>query len=123
MGDPWGTLMTLVYVICWVLPSALIFKAKTSRLWVIAGLIISAIFALAATIGANLLVTPLYAGMTIDAVAALVVPVVPDALVALDEPAATDVRTALTALTVCAALLFLAKLNLTIQIAYSCGLF
>lgn len=75
MGDPWGTLMTLVYVICWVLPSALIFKAKTSRLWVIVGLIISAIFALAATIGANLLVTPLYAGMTIDAVAALVVPV------------------------------------------------
>ena len=54
---------------------------------------------------------------------ALVAPVVPDALVALDEPAATDVRTALTALTVCAALLFLAKLNLTIQIAYSCGLF
>lgn len=60
---------------------------------------------------------------TIGQRAALVVSDVPDALVALDEPAATDVRTALTALTVCAALLFLAKLNLTIQIAYSCGLF
>ncbi len=75
MGDPWGALMTIIYMFFWIVPAAIVFQFKTSRPWVVLGLVISAVIALAATIGANLLVTPLYAGMTVDAVAALIVPV------------------------------------------------
>lgn len=75
MGDPWGSIMSIVHVLCWVIPAACIFKAKKSRGWVVLALVVSAIVALAATIGANLLITPIYAGMTYEAVAALVVPV------------------------------------------------
>lgn len=75
LGDPWGALITLVYLIFWTLPAALIFKAKQTRPWVVFGLVACAALALAATIAANLVITPIYAGMSVDAVAALIVPV------------------------------------------------
>ena len=63
-------------VVCgYVIPSALIYKRMRTWKGAIIGLIVSFICAVILAIVGNLLVTPIYAGMPVEAVAAMIVPI------------------------------------------------
>ena len=72
--DPWGTLMAVLVALALSVPAAIVHRAHPSRRGAMAGLLAGGVCALAAAIGGNLIVTPLYAHMTLAQVAALVVP-------------------------------------------------
>lgn len=75
MGDPWGSLMTIVVVICWVLPIALIYRTKKTPVTMLIGLIVGSCLALAGAVGGNLLITPIYTGTDVATVAAMIIPI------------------------------------------------
>lgn len=75
MGDPWGSLMTVIVVICWTLPIALIYRTKKTRATVVIGLVVGSVLALAGAIGGNLLITPIYTGTDVATVAAMIIPI------------------------------------------------
>ena len=75
MGDPWGSLMTVIVVIFWVLPIALIYRTKKTRVTMIVGLVVGSVLALAGAIGGNLLITPIYTGTDVATVAAMILPI------------------------------------------------
>lgn len=72
--DPWGTLMAVLVAAALSVPAALVYKYHRSQRGAIAGLIIGSLCAMAAAILGNLVVTPIYASMTIAQVAALIIP-------------------------------------------------
>ena len=75
MADFTGALMNVLCVTCFVLPAALMYHKKRTYPVAIAGLVLSVI---AATIGAivgNLLLTPMWLGVPLDAVIAMIIPV------------------------------------------------
>lgn len=67
----YGVIMAIVSTLAYVLPSSLVYKKTHAT---VPALVLGAVISVAACIGANLVVTPLYTGMSIDAVAALIVP-------------------------------------------------
>lgn len=75
MGDPWGSLMTTIVVICWIVPIALLYRVKRTRTMLIVGLVVGSLLSLAGAIGGNLLITPVYTGTTVEIVAAMIVPI------------------------------------------------
>lgn len=75
MGDPWGSLMTIIAVAFWIVPIALIYRTKKTMTTLLIGLIVGSILSLAATIGGNLLITPIYTGTDMATVAAMIVPI------------------------------------------------
>lgn len=75
MGDPWGSLMTIIVVICWVLPAGLMYRLKPTRAMALAGLIVGGIISLAGAVAGNLLITPIYTGTDVATVMAMVVPI------------------------------------------------
>lgn len=75
MGDPWGSLMTIIVVACWVLPMALIYRIKGTRVTLLIGLAVGSLLALAGAIGGNLLITPIYTGTDVATVAAMILPI------------------------------------------------
>ena len=75
MGDPWGSLMTAIVVVCWVLPLALVYRTKNTRTMLVIGLAAGSLFSLAGAIGGNLLITPIYTGTPVEVVAAMIVPI------------------------------------------------
>lgn len=75
MADFTGALMNILTVTCFVLPAAIMYSKKRTYLIAIAGLVLSII---AATIGAivgNLIVTPMWLGVPLDAVIAMIIPI------------------------------------------------
>ena len=75
MADFTGALMNVLCVTCFVLPAALMYHKKRTYPVAIAGLVLSVI---AATIGAivgNILLTPMWLGVPLDAVIAMIIPV------------------------------------------------
>lgn len=74
-ADPWGALMAMLVALALSLPAALVYRVRRTRTGAAAGLILGAVVALIAAVGGNLLITPMYAQMTMAQVAALVVPV------------------------------------------------
>lgn len=72
--DPWGTLMAVLVALALSVPAALVYRRDRTRRGALIGLVVGAACALAAAIVGNLIVTPLYAQMTIQQVAALIVP-------------------------------------------------
>ncbi len=75
MGDPWGSLMTIIVVACWTLPLAFIYRAKKTRVAAVIGLVVGSVLALAGAIGGNLLITPIYTGTDVATVAAMIIPI------------------------------------------------
>ena len=74
-GNFWGAVMNALVVCGYVIPSALIYKRMRTWKGAIIGLIVSFICAVILAIVGNLLVTPIYAGMPVEAVAAMIVPI------------------------------------------------
>lgn len=73
--NPWGCLMGVLVALALSLPPALVYRGHKSRRAAAGGLALGAVCALAVAIVANLLITPLYAHMTMAQVAAMIVPV------------------------------------------------
>ncbi len=75
MADFTGALMNVLTVTCFVLPAAFVYKKKRTYPAAIGGLVLSII---AATIGAivgNLIVTPMWLGVPLDAVIKMIIPI------------------------------------------------
>lgn len=75
MGDPWGSLMTVIVLVCLIVPAGLVYRAKPTRAGALAGLVAGAVLSVAGAVLGNLLITPIYTGTSVEAVAALIVPV------------------------------------------------
>ncbi|PJM72752.1 ECF transporter S component [Bifidobacterium primatium] len=74
-GDPWGTLMAVGVALALSVPASLVYRRWRSRKGAVAGILLGAVLALAVAIGGNLVVTPIYAHMTVAQVAAMIVPI------------------------------------------------
>lgn len=73
-ADPWGSLMTIAVALAMSVPAALVYRRLRTRRGALIGIIAGAVVALAVAIIGNLLVTPIYADMTVEQVAAMIVP-------------------------------------------------
>ena len=72
--SPWGTLMAWLVAIGLSVPAAVIYRRMHTRSGAVLGLVVGAIVALVLAILGNLVITPMYAHMTVAQVAALIVP-------------------------------------------------
>ena len=73
-ADPWGSLMAIAVALAMSVPAALVYRRVRTRRGALAGIIVGAVVALVVAIIGNLLVTPIYAHMTVEQVAAMIVP-------------------------------------------------
>lgn len=73
-ADPWGSLMAIAVALAMSVPAALIYHRLRTRRGALIGIIAGAVVAVAVAIIGNLLVTPIYADMTVEQVAAMIVP-------------------------------------------------
>ena len=74
-ADPWGTLMAVLVALCLSVPASFIYRANRTRKGAALGILAGAVLAIVAAIVGNLVVTPIYAHMTVEAVAAMIVPI------------------------------------------------
>ncbi|RSX51921.1 ECF transporter S component [Bifidobacterium callimiconis] len=74
-GDPWGSIMAIAVALALSVPASLIYKRWKTRKGATAGILVGAVVALTIAIVGNLLITPIYAHMTVAQVAAMIVPV------------------------------------------------
>ncbi|MBT1171690.1 ECF transporter S component [Bifidobacterium sp. SO4] len=74
-ADPWGTLMAVLVALCLSVPASLIYRKARTRKGAAIGILAGAVLAIVAAIVGNLIVTPIYAHMTVSAVAAMIVPI------------------------------------------------
>lgn len=74
-GDPWGSIMAIAVALALSVPASLIYKRWRTRKGATAGILVGAVVALAIAIVGNLLITPIYAHMTVAQVAAMIVPI------------------------------------------------
>ncbi len=70
----WGMLMAVAATFSLVMPAALVYHRDHSRKGLVIGLAIGAVVSVAVCIVMNLVVTPIYARMSVSDVAALIVP-------------------------------------------------
>lgn len=75
MADFTGALMNIPCVTCFVLPAALMYHKKRTYPVAIAGLVLSIIAATLAAIVGNLILTPMWLGVPLDAVIAMIIPI------------------------------------------------
>ena len=75
MADVTGALMNILCVTCFVLPAALMYHKKRTYPVAIVGLVISVIAATLAAIVGNLILTPMWLGVPLDAVIAMIIPI------------------------------------------------
>ena len=73
-ADPWGSLMAIAVALAMSVPAALVYRRLRTRRGALIGIIAGAVVAVAVAIIGNLLVTPIYADMTVEQVAAMIVP-------------------------------------------------
>ncbi|PWG66082.1 ECF transporter S component [Bifidobacterium callitrichidarum] len=74
-ADPWGTLMAVLVALCLSVPASFIYHKARTRKGAALGILAGAVLAIVAAIVGNLIVTPIYAHMTVSAVAAMIVPI------------------------------------------------
>ena len=74
-GDPWGSIMAIAVALALSVPASVIYKRWRTRKGATVGILAGAVVALAIAIVGNLLITPIYAHMTVAQVAAMIVPV------------------------------------------------
>ena len=70
----WGMVMAMLATFSLVMPASLIYQKHTTMKGAIAGMVVGAVVSVLCCIVGNLIVTPIYAGMTTEQVAALIVP-------------------------------------------------
>jgi riboflavin transporter FmnP len=70
----WGMLMAIIATLAMVLPASLVYKRDTTMRGAIVGMVIGAVVSVLLCIVANIIVTPIYAHMSTQAVIALIVP-------------------------------------------------
>lgn len=75
MADFSGALMNIIVVIFYILPAALIYKYKHTFAGAIIALIVGTLLAVVGAIIGNLLITPSWLGVPLDAVIAMIVPI------------------------------------------------
>lgn len=75
LADLTGALMNILVVTCFVLPAALVYSKKRTFAAAIGGLILSIVAAVAASVVGNLILTPAWLGVPVDAVIAMIVPI------------------------------------------------
>ncbi len=75
LADFTGAIMNILTVTCFVLPAALLYRKKRTYPIAIIGLVISILAATVAAVVGNLIVTPAWLGVPIDAVIAMIVPI------------------------------------------------
>lgn len=73
--NPYGGLMGIVCAVALTAPAALIYQKNHTRKGAIMGMVVAAVITLAVAIVANIIVTPLYAGVTTEEVLAMIVPI------------------------------------------------
>lgn len=73
--DPFGAPMGMLSTCAFVVPAALIYLRRPSRATSLSGMIAGAVLSIAVACAANLVVTPLYAGITMHDVALMIVPI------------------------------------------------
>ncbi|OZG58338.1 hypothetical protein BTIS_0707 [Bifidobacterium tissieri] len=74
-GDPWGSIMAIAVALALSVPASVIYKRWRTRKGATVGILAGAVIALAIAIVGNLLITPIYAHMTVAQVAAMIVPI------------------------------------------------
>ena len=74
-GNIWGGVMNMAIVMAYVLPAALLYKRSKSTASIIFGLILSCISMVVVAILMNLIITPIYAGIPVEAVISLIIPI------------------------------------------------
>ena len=74
-ADFTGALMNLLVVIGFILPSALVYKKIHTLKGAIIGLVLGIVFAVIMAVLGNLVVTPAWLGVPLDAVVAMIVPI------------------------------------------------
>lgn len=75
LGDFSGAIMNIIVVTCYVLPAALIYKKMHSWKGAIIALIIGSITSTIGAILGNLVITPLYLGVPLEAVLEMIIPI------------------------------------------------
>lgn len=75
MADFTGALMNILTVTCFVLPAAIMYSKKRTYPIAIVGLVLSIITATIGAIVGNLIVTPMWLGVPLDAVIAMIIPI------------------------------------------------
>lgn len=73
--DPWGSLMAMAVALACSVPAALIYRKKPTRTRAALALVVGSLAALAVALVGNLLVTPLYAHMSMPQVALMILPI------------------------------------------------
>lgn len=75
LGDFSGAVMNIIVVIGYILPAALVYKKVHNFKGAIVGLVISSVCATLAAILGNLIITPAWLGVPMDAVIAMIIPI------------------------------------------------
>lgn len=70
----YGTVMAIIATLSLVLPASLVYRRKTSLAGALIGMGVGALVCLACTIGANLVITPIYMGAPAQVVIDMIVP-------------------------------------------------
>ncbi|MCI1666131.1 MAG: ECF transporter S component [Atopobiaceae bacterium] len=73
--DPFGGIMGILASVALTVPAALVYQRMHTRMGAAVGLVVGAVVALAACIGGNVVITPLYSGVTVETVIAMIVPI------------------------------------------------
>ncbi len=73
--NPFGAIMSVACALALSVPAALIYKNQPTRKNATIGMIIGAICAVVVAIVGNIIITPLYSGVTTQAVIAMIVPI------------------------------------------------
>lgn len=74
-SDPWGALMTLIVTAGFVIPAAVLYSRKRTMRGALCGLAVSFVSAVLLALAGNLVITPVYTGAPLEAIMALMVPV------------------------------------------------
>ncbi len=74
-GNFWGGIMNILVVCAYVIPAALIYVRNHTWRGAAIGLIVGSVCQIIVAILANIVITPIYAGMPVEAVIALIIPV------------------------------------------------
>lgn len=75
LADFWGTIMNILVIIGFILPATLIYRKLRTFKGAIAGLVLSVLASTIMAILGNLVITPIYLGVPVDAVVAMVLPI------------------------------------------------
>lgn len=74
--NPAGAVMSLIMGLCGVLAGSIIYRRKETNAALVIGLVVAVVASSAAACVMNLIVTPLYTGVTVEAVAGMILPII-----------------------------------------------